>query len=127
MENAEDLGNALGIVKDILKDPGRQVRELRKKALVHSQANLLTLATQIGGVNVGIVSRLSENGVSQHWDELFDMWFGPVSQLGSERKMDLLVRRFVLQEKPVSHPGKIVFCGLVLGRSGKHCYAARHG
>jgi hypothetical protein len=44
MENAEDLGNTLGIVKEMLKDPGRQVRELRKKVLVRSQANLLTLA-----------------------------------------------------------------------------------
>lgn len=34
MQNAEDVGNALGIVRDMLKNPDRQVRELGKKVLV---------------------------------------------------------------------------------------------
>ena len=134
-ENTEDLGNALSIVKDMLKNPDRHVRELGKKVLVrmlsgigastsvegpdvskavagdwynvflapqlfddsiHSspQANLLALANQIGGVDVGVVSRLSEDEVSQHWDELLEIWVGLVSRLGSERKVNLPVSSF---------------------------------
>ena len=33
VQNAEDVGNALGVVKDMLKNPDRQVRELGKKIL----------------------------------------------------------------------------------------------
>ncbi|KAF9648014.1 hypothetical protein BDM02DRAFT_2449398 [Thelephora ganbajun] len=132
VQDAEDVGNALGIVKDMLKNPDRDVRELGKRVLVRllsgigastsvegpgasmvivedwyntflapqlfdnsilssSQANLLTLANQIGGIDAGIVSRLSENEVSQHWDELLGMWVGLVSRLGPERKMNLPV------------------------------------
>ena len=132
-ENAEDIGNALEIVKDMLRHPDRRVRELGRKILVRalsgigapasvespdtsvvivgdwynaflapqlfdnsilssSQANLLTLANGIGGLDVGLVSRLSENEVSQHWDELLRMWVGLVSRLGSERKMNPPVR-----------------------------------
>ena len=132
-ENVEDVGNALGIVKDMLKSPDRHVRELGKKVLVRmlsgigasasvenpdasrsivedwynvflapqlfdgsilasSQASLLTLATQIGGLDIGIVSRLSENEVSQHWDELLTMWVGLVSRLVPEKKMNPPVR-----------------------------------
>ena len=134
-ENAEDIGNVLGIVRDMLKNPDRHVRELGKKVLVRmlsgigastsvegpdaakfiaedwynvflapqlfdnsilssSQANLLALATQIGGLDVGIVSRLSENEVSQHWDELLRIWVGLVSRLVPERKRNLPVRSF---------------------------------
>ena len=129
---SEDVTNALGIVKDILKNPDRRVRELGRKILVRilsgigastsaedsetskvsaedwynafltpqlfdnsilssSQAGLLTCANQIAEVDVGIVSRLSENEVSQHWDELLGIWVGLVSRLGSERKMNLPV------------------------------------
>jgi len=132
VQNAEDVGNALGIVKDMLKNPDRQVRELGRKILVRllsgigasmsvespdaskliaqdwynaflapqlfdnsilssSQTNLLTVANQIGRVDVNIVSRLSENDVSQHWDELLDVWVGLVSRLVPERKMNLPV------------------------------------
>jgi len=135
VENAEDVGNALGIVRDMLKHPDRHVRELGRKILVRMlsgigastsvespdasvvvakdwynaflapqlfdnsillspQANLLALVNQIGGVDVGIVSRLSENEVSQHWDEILGMWIGLVSRLGPERKMNLPVRLF---------------------------------
>ena len=136
VENAEDVGNALGIVKDMLKHPDRHVRELGRKILVRMlsgigapapvespdtsmvvakdwynaflapqlfdnsilsspQANLLALVNQIGGIDVGIVSRLSENEVSQHWGELLGMWVGLVSRLGPERKMNLPVRPFI--------------------------------
>jgi hypothetical protein len=132
VENPEDVGNALGIVKDMLKNPDRHVRELGRKVLVQmlsgigastsvegpetskipadnwynvfltpqlfdnsilstSQANLLILASQVGGIDAGIVPRLSENAVSQHWDELVGMWAGLVSRLGPERKMNLPV------------------------------------
>ena len=135
MENAEDVENALGIVKDMLKHPDRHVREFGRKILVRmlsgigastpvegpdasvliakdwynaflapqlfdnsillsSQANLLALVNQIGGVEVGVVSRLSENEVSQHWDEILGMWVGLVSRLGPERKMNLPVCLF---------------------------------
>ena len=134
-QNAEDVGNALGIVKDMLRGPDRQARELGKKVLVRmlsgigaptpaegsdtsgvivedwynaflapqlfdnsilssSQANLLTLANQIGGVDVGIVSRLSENEVSHNWDELLGMWVGLVSRLVPEKKLNLPVHSF---------------------------------
>ncbi|KAF9783539.1 hypothetical protein BJ322DRAFT_160279 [Thelephora terrestris] len=130
VENSEDVGNALGIVKDMLTNPDRQVRELGRKALVRmlsgigastsagdsetseapadgwcnaflapqlfdnsilssSQTNLLTRASQIAGVDVGIVSQLSENDVSHHWDELLGIWVGLVSRLVPERKMHL--------------------------------------
>jgi len=139
VENAEDVGNALGIVKDMLKHPDRHVRELGRKVLVRvlsgigastsiegpdtsiviakdwcnaflapqlfdksillsPQATLLALVNQIGGVDVGIVSRLSENEVSQHWDDILGMWVGLVSRLGPERKMNLPVRLFFSRE-----------------------------
>ena len=133
VENSEDVGNALGIVKDMLNNPDRLVRELGKKVLVRmlsgigasaavedpetfkisaaddwynaflapqlfggsilssSYANLLTSASQVGRIDVGIVPRLSENEVSQSWDELVGMWAGLVSRLGAERKMNLPV------------------------------------
>ena len=135
VQNAEDVGNALGIVKDMLKHSDRHVRELGKKVLVRmlsgigasvsvgspnasqvivedwynvflapqlfdnsilssSQTSLLALADQIGRVDVGIVSRLSENEVSQQWDGLLAMWVGLVSRLGVERKTNLPVRSF---------------------------------
>ena len=128
----EDIGNAVGIVKDMLKNPDRHVRELGKKVLVRmlsgigaptsaedsetskvsiddwynaflapqlfdnsilssSEANLLTRTSQLGGIDVGIVSRLSENEVSQHWDELVGVWAALVSRLVPERKMNLPV------------------------------------
>ena len=131
-ENSEDVVNALGIVKDMLINPDRHVRELGRKVIVRmlsgigastsvedpetskiptdgwyntfltpqlfddsilssSQANLSTLATQVGEIDVGIVPRFSENEVSQHWDELVDMWVGLVSRLGPERKLNLPV------------------------------------
>lgn len=142
-ENFEDVGNALGIVKDMLKNPDRHVRELGKKVLVRmlsgigasasvenpdasrsivedwynvflapqlfdgsilasSQASLLTLATQIGGLDIGIVSRLSENEVSQHWDELLTMWVGLVSRLVPEKKMNPPVRSSCAFERSFS-------------------------
>lgn len=132
VQDIEDVGNALGVVKDMLKNPDRQVRELGKKILVRmlsgigvptlvenpepskvtmqdwynaflvpqlfdnsilssSQANLLTIANQVSGVDVGIVSRLSESEVSQHWDELLEIWVGLVSRLLPERKTSLPV------------------------------------
>ena len=135
VQNAEDVGNSLGIVKDMLRGPDPQARELGKKVLVRmlsgigaptsvegsdtsgvivedwynaflapqlfddsilssSQANLLTLTNQIGGVDVDIVSRLSENEVSHHWDELLGMWVGLVSRLVPERKLNLPVHSF---------------------------------
>ena len=142
-EKVEDVGNALGIVKDMLKNPDRHVRELGKKVLVRmlsgigastsvenpdasrsivedwyntflapqlfdgsilasSQASLLTLATQIGGLDIGIVSRLSENEVSQHWDELLTMWVGLVSRLVPEKKMNPPVRSSCAFERSFS-------------------------
>ena len=135
-QNAEDVGNALGIVRDMLKNPDRHVRELGKKVLVRmlsgigasppvenpdaskdivqdwynaflapqlfnnsilssSQTDLLAVANQIGEVDVGIVSRLSENEVSQHWEELLGMWVGLVSRLVPERKSNLPVHSFL--------------------------------
>ena len=132
IQNAEDVGNALGVVKDMLKNPDRQVRELGRKMLVRmlsgigasisvenpdvskvvvqdwyntflvpqlfdhsilssSQADLLNVANRIDGVDVGIVSWLSENEVLQHWDELLGIWVGLVSRLVPERKMNLPV------------------------------------
>ena len=132
IQNAEDVGNALGVVKDMLKNPDRQVRELGRKILVRmlsgigasisvenpdvskvvvqdwyntflvpqlfdhsilssSQADLLNVANRIDGVDVGIVSWLSENEVLQHWDELLGIWVGLVSRLVPERKMNLPV------------------------------------
>ena len=131
-DNSEDVGKALGIVKDMFKNPDRQVRELGRKVLVRmlsgigattsvgdsetsevpedawynaflapqlfdnsilssSQTSLLIRASQIVGVDIEIVSRLSENEVSQHWDELLGIWVGLVSRLGPERKMHLPV------------------------------------
>jgi len=139
MDNAEDVGNALGIMKDMLKHPDRHVRELGRRILVRMlsgigastpvegpdasmiitkdwynaflapqlfdnsilsspQANLLALVNQISEVDVGIVSRLSENEVSQYWDEILGMWVGLVSRLGPERKMNLPVRPFPSRE-----------------------------
>ena len=148
-EDTGDVGNALGIVKDMLKGPDRRVRELGKKVLVQmlsgigaptsvenpdasklivedwcnaflapqlfdnsillsSQENLPSLVNQIGGVDVGIVSRLPENEVSQHWDELLGMWVGLVSRLGPERKTNLPVRWFFPLGEACSSPWK---CG----------------
>ena len=145
VQNAEDVGSALGVVKDMLKNPDRQVREFGKKTLVRmlsgigastsiedsdasrlivqdwynaflapqlfdksilssSQANLLTVANQIGGVDVNVVPRLSENEVSQHWDELLGIWAGLVSRLVPERKMSLPVRSFPFGRSPLN-PG----------------------
>jgi len=162
-ENIEDVGNALGIVKDMLKNPDRHVRELGRKVLVRmlsgigastsvesrdvskvvaedwynaflapqlfdntillsSQANLSAVANQIGGVDVGIVSRLSENEVSQHWDELLGMWVGLVSRLVPERKMNLPVRLFSLSDRSSSD----LVCRLISRKCGKRCCLARH-
>ena len=164
--HVEDVGNALGIVKDMLKNPDRPVRELGRKVLVRmlsgigastsvenpdaskvtvddwynvflapqlfdnsilssSQANLLTLVNQIDRVDVGIVSRLSENGVSQHWDELLGMWVGLVSRLGPERKMNLPVRSFSPEVLSTSFLTLALY-RLILRRCGKRCYSARH-
>ena len=150
IQNAEDVGNALGVVKDMLKNPDRQVRELGKKILVRmlsgigaptpienpdtskvtvqdwynaflapqlfdnsilssSQANLLTIANQIGGLDVGIISRLSEGEVSQHWDELLGIWVGLVSRLVPERKMSLPVPSPPSEPKLVSDPRCVTF------------------
>ena len=138
VQNAEDVGSALGVVKDMLKNPDRQVRELGKKILFRmlsgigaptlaenldtprpvrqdwynaflapqlfdnsilssSQANLLIVANQISGVDVNIISRLSETEVSQHWDELLGIWVGLVSRLVPERKMSLPVRSLLFE------------------------------
>jgi hypothetical protein len=149
-ENTEDVWDALGIVKDMLKGPDRRVRELGKKVLVQmlsgigastsvenpdaskivvedwcnaflapqlfdnsillsSQANLPSLVNQIGGVDVGVVSRLSENEVSQHWDELLSMWVGLVSRLGPERKTNLPARWFFPPREACFLPWKYGF------------------
>ena len=130
---SEDVGDALGIVKDMLKNPDRHVRELGRKVLARmlsgigaslsaedpgtsnvsanhwynvfltpqlfdnsillsSEANLLTRASQVGGIDIGIVQPLLETDISQHWDELVGMWAGLVSRLGPERKINLPVR-----------------------------------
>jgi len=162
-ENAEDVVNALGVVKDMLKNPDRHVRELGKKVLVRMlsgigapasiespdaskviaedwyhaflapqlfdgsillspQVDLSTVVNQIGGVDVGIVSRLSENEVSRHWGELLGMWVGLVSRLVPERKMNLPVRLFSLLERS---PSDLV-CRSISRRCGKRCCLARH-
>jgi len=172
VDNAEDVGNALGIVKDMLKHPDRHVRELGRKILVRMlsgigastsvespdtsmvvakdwynaflapqlfdnsipsspQVNLPALVNQICGVDVGIVSRLSENEVSEHWGELLGMWVGLVSRLGPERKMNLPVRPFPTFERRiffdfVSDHGISVPCRLISRRCGKRCCSARH-
>jgi hypothetical protein len=59
--------------------------------LSSSQANFWTHASQLGGIDLGIVPRLLDNEVSQHWDELLGMWSGLVSRLVPEKKMNLPV------------------------------------
>lgn len=162
---SEDLGNALEIVKDMLKNPDRHVRELGRKVLFRMlsgigaptpaddpktsktstddwynvflapqlfdnsilsspQANLFTHVSQLDEIDVGIVSQLSENEISQHWDELVGMWAGLVSRLGPERKMNLPVCPFSSRQFSLVlflTPGGVFLPSPIFRRCGKCC------